>query len=263
MLIFAILRAISLVLIYFILTTLISFFLPNETNHFGYACLQIISEISLIFVFNSLIIRELDFGILKTKIGVNYVFIVLFAFLIVGVNFLLIALFSTLKFQPTRFVFSHFIESVIILFLASLAEEYFFRRILIENIRKFTGVFASMVISSSLFSMAHFFNTDYTLIAYVNLFLGGMLLSLIYTKYHVLGSVLFHFSWNISQTFLGSRVSGNTFYHFLDIRYEFNIFTGNNFGFESSLANSLVLLGAISYLLKYHLNTKNEPLYEG
>lgn len=106
----------------------------------------------------------------------------------------------------------------------------------------------SWVVSSLLFSMLHFFNPDFSLLSFINIFLAGLMLgaSYLYTR-NLWFPVALHFSWNFAQgSIFGYEVSGTSVFPSLICQdaVDATLWNGGDFGFEGSLTCTLLLLVA-------------------
>jgi len=93
----------------------------------------------------------------------------------------------------------------------SVHEELQFRGYIMMNLAN-KGLLYTMVASSFMFSMIHWFNPHITLMALVNLFIFGISLSLTRVQTGKIGMCIgMHFSWNFSLMWFGFPVSGVCF----------------------------------------------------
>ena len=118
-------------------------------------------------------------------------------------------------------------------------------------------------VSAILFAAFHATNPGIHTLAFINLFLAGLLLGInyIYTR-NLWFSFLFHLSWNFFQgPLLGFRVSGLSLPSVLEAETKGDLFiTGGDFGLEGSILNTAVSLTALLILAwafnrKYHHST--------
>lgn len=119
---------------------------------------------------------------------------------------------------------------------------YVFHRLLMEK-RKLGN---AILINSALFAMVHVFNVGFNVIAFFQLIIGGIILSLlIYYSKSLISPTLFHCGWNFMLTLLGFPVSGNVKYLLLKAHVKnFEIIFGGEFGPEGGLAGlAAILLG--------------------
>jgi len=118
----------------------------------------------------------------------------------------------------------------------------------------FANKWVALLISGILFAAFHFTNPGIHTLAFVNLFLAGLLLGInyIYTR-NLWFSFLFHLSWNFFQgPLLGFRVSGLSLPSLLVAEPKGDLFvTGGDFGLEGSILNTLVSVIALLVLALY------------
>lgn len=148
-----------------------------------------------------------------------------------------------------------FLVYVIIIFIVALQEELVFRAFLINSLELRYSSSTSIIYSSIVFAALHFFNNNYTYISAINTFLAGLLLGLLYIKSSSLWlPVFFHFYWNLLQPImLNSPISGINFeYSIFKIDQSKNLYflNGGAYGFESTIAATLILVLSLLYFSK-------------
>lgn len=124
-----------------------------------------------------------------------------------------------------------FITLSITHFGVALFEETFFRCALFEFIKKRLGIYPSMLITTFIFTFAHFINYrrfTYSIQLYIIAFLLGILLQYIYVKEDsVLKIIGIHAGWNIFQTMFiletGTFTNSNIYVDFTGTESIFNI----------------------------------------
>lgn len=90
--------------------------------------------------------------------------------------------------------FIHFLNMVI---FTSILEEVVFRRIILENLIQTNKAIVAILGSSILFSLDHInILSPYTFIPIINAFLISMVLGIVYLRYGLLYSILFHSAFN-------------------------------------------------------------------
>ncbi|WP_304517388.1 CPBP family intramembrane glutamic endopeptidase [Cecembia rubra] len=120
--------------------------------------------------------------------------------------------------------------------LVSVGEEVLIRGYVLKNFMLSFNKYFALIVSSLLFSIMHGFNPHFDFIAFVNLFLAGLVLgiSYIYSK-NLWFPIGMHLSWNFFQSILGFNVSGMDKYSLLVISMdEPNRINGGLFGLEGS-----------------------------
>ena len=168
--------------------------------------------------------------------------------------------YSTLIFLgEIKFVsFNYDLKSIILLFLlfigVSVVEETYVRGYVLKNLLKSFNPVVSLIISSAIFSLLHFFNPNVNYIALTELFIAGILLgvSYVYTK-NLWFPIALHLSWNFFQVMFGFNVSGMDTYSLIEFEIlENNNINGGDFGFEGSYLSILFSLIMIYFLWRHH-----------
>ena len=168
--------------------------------------------------------------------------------------------YSTLIFLgEIKFVsFNYDLKSIILLFLlfigVSVVEETYVRGYVLKNLLKSFNPVVSLIISSAIFSLLHFFNPNVNYIALTELFIAGILLgvSYVYTK-NLWFPIALHLSWNFFQVMFGFNVSGMDTYSLIEFEIlENNNINGGDFGFEGSYLSILFSLIMIYFLWRHY-----------
>ena len=163
-----------------------------------------------------------------------------------------------IQFSRINYDLSSIIWLLILFIGVSVLEETFVRGYVLKNLLKSFNPVISLVISSALFSLLHFFNPNVNYLALVELFIGGIALgvSYIYTK-NLWFPFAFHFSWNFFQVIFGFNVSGLDTYSLIEFEIlEPNNLNGGDFGFEGSYLSIIFTLIIIYFLNNYYKKFK-------
>jgi len=139
--------------------------------------------------------------------------------------------------------------------VAAFAEELFFRGYLFQVLTQGLTLFPALVIMAAAFSFSHERNPSINTLAFVNIALAGLWLSIAYVKTRSLWLPFgLHFSWNFSQTTLfGFPTSG---VQFTDYRIGSSVvsgpgwLTGGDFGPEAGILATAAILLCTWYILK-------------
>ena len=149
-----------------------------------------------------------------------------------------------------------FLISLFIMTLVAVGEEVLTRGYILRQFMKVYGNFTALVLSSAIFMAMHMFNANLTTLAYINLFLAGILLGTAYIATKSLWLPIgLHFSWNFMQgPVFGFSVSGEATgsvvnQHFIP---GYDLFSGGAFGFEGSVQSIIIVLLLIFVLCRYH-----------
>lgn len=143
------------------------------------------------------------------------------------------------------------------IFVLALGEELVYRGYVLKTLETHCGIIAAVIISSLIFCIVHFVRPDISMLASVNIFLSGVLLSLICIYYNSLWAPMgIHFGWNFFLWFCNYPVSDQKWPNPLfKLEYvKHNLITGSTFGPEDSLLFTFILVGAISYFLVKYKN---------
>ena len=174
--------------------------------------------------------------------------------LLMAVGYTILILLGEIKFIG----FNYDLKNIMLLFLlfiaVSIAEETYVRGYVLKNLLKSFNPIISLIISSAIFSLLHFFNPNVNYIALTELFIAGILLgiSYVYTK-NLWFPIALHLSWNFFQVMFGFNVSGMDTYSLIEFEIiENNNINGGDFGFEGSYLSILFSLIMMYFLWKYY-----------
>lgn len=145
--------------------------------------------------------------------------------------------------------------SWILMLLVALTEEIAFRGFVLGHLLAAgANRFVALFLSSALFSLMHIFNPNFSLIAFLNILLAGILIgsTYIYTR-NLWFAIVLHLFWNWLQgPILGFEVSGGRLggtLLSLELPEE-NIINGGTFGFEGSILCTALMIIAIVITLR-------------
>jgi hypothetical protein len=136
--------------------------------------------------------------------------------------------------------------------LIAFSEELVFRGYILGNLMEFIpNKWIALSLSSLLFTAYHAITPGIHTLAFVNLFLAGILLGInyIFTR-NLWFSFLLHIGWNFFEgPILGFRVSGTTFPSLFQADPNGDLFiTGGDYGLGGSMLVTLLLVAAILVL---------------
>jgi len=172
----------------------------------------------------------------------------------------------TKKLYLTNAVFSvdYFITAIVLYIVVAFTEEIVFRGYLLQNLMDSINRWWALTLVSLLFAVLHLQNGGVTPLAFLNVFIGGLLLGMnyIFTRNLWFG-IFFHFGWNFFQgSVLGFNISGTGIEQgssiFLQRTVGEEYFTGGNFGFEGSLI--CTLLGLAMFVIISSTYNRKESL---
>lgn len=165
---------------------------------------------------------------------------------------------GSLKFHPSSsegFTVLYLIGFLIGYLIQGMAEEVICRGYLFVSLTKRYSVSISIIISSAFFTILHGMNTGMSFLSYINLFLFGIFMALLFVRYENIWVVgAFHGIWNFVQgNIFGVQVSG--------LKLQRSLFTstfvenrelinGGSFGLEGGFAVTVILGVFIAWLLR-------------
>ena len=174
--------------------------------------------------------------------------------LLMAVGYTILILLGEIKFIEFNYNLKNIILLFILFIAVSIAEETYVRGYVLKNLLQSFNPIISLIISSAIFSLLHFFNPNVNYIALTELFIAGILLgiSYVYTK-NLWFPIALHLSWNFFQVMFGFNVSGMDTYSLIEFEIiENNNMNGGDFGFEGSYLSILFSLILMYFLWKYY-----------
>jgi len=220
--------------------------------------------LTVIYVFVKAEGRKFEEYGFSTSIKIPYA--IFSAFLAFALIFLALTLGTCLRIYKVSMVSNFHVASLIMYFIiiliSSLGEEAIFRGYLLFKLSESLGIRASTLIVSLLFSLLHFSNPGYNVISFIQLFLAGILLSIMVVYGgSIVYPVLYHAFWNYTQVLLGFPVSGHEYDHsILTLNYNVSndIITGGEFGLEGSVLGIVATLLGLIVTKKFLLNVQSK-----
>lgn len=124
-----------------------------------------------------------------------------------GLSFLIFT--NEIEFQSLNFNFKSLVYVLLLYTLVSFKEEVLVRGYFLKNLMYSFGKPIALVVSAILFSIMHGQNPAFDYLAFINLFLAGVMLGLPYIfNKNLWFPIALHFSWNFFQSLFGFKVSG-------------------------------------------------------
>jgi membrane protease YdiL (CAAX protease family) len=161
---------------------------------------------------------------------------------------LILAVTKNLYFTNAFFNLNNFLTAITLYAIVAFIEETVFRGYILNNLMQSINRWPALIIVSLLFALLHLQNGNINALAFLNIFLGGLLLGM---NYIFTGNLWFgiflHFGWNFFQgSVLGFNISGTGIEQGTSILQQTIIgptyFTGGNFGFEGSVICTILSL---------------------
>lgn len=198
-------------------------------------------------------------GFFKEKVFSTYGFGLILGIAIIIIVYLINLLFGAMHSTVNPSIPWFTLTWVIGLFMIQgLTEEVIARGFLMNKISYQIGVPAGIIINSAFFSFLHFLNPNTSILSFVNLFLAGIVFSLLfYWSDNIWLTGAAHSFWNITLgVFLGNEVSGQALPATIlntESNMDQSIINGGHFGLEGGLVVTVISILVIALLLKLSL----------
>jgi membrane protease YdiL (CAAX protease family) len=196
-----------------------------------------------------------DFA-LGLALGAVTISVVFFVFMISG------QIIVVNDFLDPNFSWAIFIDLILMIFVG-FGEEMFSRGYCMSVLRK-SNVYLIFIVPNIIFTLLHISNDHFSYIPLINIFLVGMLFSVMfYKRGNIWMPIGYHITWNYFQgSVFGLPVSGIDMKGLYTSRMlSENVFNGGGFGPEGGLLVTLLMVGSI--ILFYLLpQKKTEETFE-
>lgn len=173
---------------------------------------------------------------------------------IIIIGFIINYLIGSIEIKLSSHILSPLILNSIVFFLIAFSEELIFRGFVLNQLIEIMSKYWALVISALIFSLFHTFNPNFSVISFVNVFLAGILLGLLFIRLKSLyAPIIQHFSWNYFQgPICGYKISGIEINDtlFVNTINSNNLINGGNFGFEGSLVCLALLIAVVTLVFK-------------
>jgi len=149
---------------------------------------------------------------------------------------------------------SALITQLIIFIFVGINEELFSRGYCMTVLKQTKKSWIPVVVSAVIFALMHSMNEGITLLAYINLFLFGIVMAYLFIKTkNIWMCIGYHITWNYFQgNIFGFLVSGNTTDSIYSIKtVNPNLINGGSFGPEGGLIVTALLIVTILGIYKF------------
>jgi len=174
---------------------------------------------------------------------------------IIGGGSLILYVLAYINFSDTQIDIQTLLLSLFLFTIVSLNEEILLRGYILNNLLTSMNKYLALTISALIFMLMHVFNFNLSLIAFLNLFLAGLLLgsTYIFTK-NLWFPLSLHLFWNFLQgPILGYSVSGRKIDSLFSLEIIGNNYiNGGEFGFEGSILCSILTIISVLLILLYY-----------
>lgn len=248
----------SLALKHKIMQNFVSFI---EENNLFFALVIYSTVLSLIlaYIFAKKVLERtnLSLGLVDDNKFINYAKGILLGFGLLSLIVLILKLggFAEINKNPNGFNLKLFLIFLPAWLIQGFEEEFLLRGILMNQIAARGNIQAGIIANSMIFSVFHLGNAGFNLMASVNIFLMGLVFSLIFyleDSLYLVGAA--HSFWNMTMANIyGIPVSGNspTKVRIFNTNLKGpEIMSGGNFGLEASIITSFVLALLLIVLIR-------------
>lgn len=131
------------------------------------------------------------------------------------------------------------------IFIAVMDEELMARGYVLKTLESHINPIIAIAVSSCLFSVAHIFRPNTSLVGFLNIFLMGNLLGIVCIFYNNIWLPIgLHFGWNFLLNLFNFPVSGQKYPNpIFSLEYkEYSLLSGSRFGPEDSLLITFLLI---------------------
>lgn len=213
----------------------------------------------LAYIFAKKILNRnaLSLGLIDDKKFINYAKGILLGLGLLSLIVLILKLggFAEISKNPNGFKTKLFLIFLPAWMIQGFEEEFLLRGILMNQMAAKGKIQVGIIANSLIFSVFHLGNAGFNLMASINIFLIGLIFSLIfYIKDSIYMAAATHSFWNMAMANIyGITVSGNspTEVTLFNTSLKGNdLLTGGGFGLEASIITSLVLGILLIYLIR-------------
>ena len=228
-----------------------------------FVAIPMVSAFLLIFNYRKFIDKESfkSMGFSIKNRGFDVFFGIAVGTVLMFFGFLVLTSTGFIEITSINFNINWILSYIVLMFFVSLHEEVITRGYLLNTLMTVSNKYVALAISSIYFSLMHLMNPSFSLIAFINIMLAGLILgiSYVHTK-NLWFPIALHFSWNFIQgPILGFEVSGTQVNSLLSLNVSGNeLITGGSFGFEGSLIATFLLI--ISTIALDYFFKKREKL---
>ncbi|MDN4524057.1 CPBP family intramembrane glutamic endopeptidase [Fictibacillus fluitans] len=196
----------------------------------------------------------------------------LVAALFVGISVLLMVIAGNIEIQKNNVSGQILLSQIALFSLVAVGEELFFRGYLYGLYEKAYSPKFAVIMSSILFAAIHLINPDafsrppvFIALEMINIFMIALLFGISrYSSNSLWFPIFLHLFINVIQTtILGFVNGGKQMPSLLSLENTKNtLINGSGYGFESSLAATIVLLAILMIFIVFGLRRKDEPTLE-
>ncbi len=201
-------------------------------------------------------------GMDTEKMGMKLLLGIVWALGILTISFAILHLIGAISVTDLQFEWADLLGFLLFFLIAALVEELIFRGYMTSLMIESFHFVPAVLISSLAFALVHIPNANFTWVGFMNIFLGGVLMGILFIRFKNLYAPLgLHWTWNYYQgNILGFGVSGHEVESLLSLEMKgTDWLTGGEFGLEGSIITTgLLLLATIWFLKEWKTFTRQD-----
>ena len=236
------------------------FFTYMDTNNMSFLLIIYSTALTLFFayIFARKILKrdKISLGLVDDRKFISYIKGILLGFSLISLIVLILKSlgFADIVTNKTDLNIKLFLIFIPAWMIQGFEEEFLMRSILMNQIAGKASIYQGIFANSLIFSILHLGNLGFNLMSFINLFMVGLIFSLIFYKEDsIYMSAAAHSFWNMTMANIyGIRVSGfsQSGANILKTTLKGSpLISGAEFGLEGSIITSLVLVGVLIILI--------------
>lgn len=181
----------------------------------------------------------------------------LLGLVLMGGGFLILMALGNLEVHSLQVMPYFLIQHFLLFLLVSVQEEAVSRGYILNNLMESMGKYQALFLSAAIFAVFHLMNPNLSVLGFVNILLGGLLMGVYYIhRKNLWFPIAVHLSWNFFQgPVLGFGISGKKLEGAEMITQDLigpEWLTGGAFGFEGSLIACVLVLVAVYFVDRFY-----------
>lgn len=225
---------------------------------------DLIGIVLILILFLKIIDRESfkEIGFNFTNRFTDILIGIIFGFFMMGLGTLFLMSIDAVTYKGVNLNMYQLCHMFFLFCIVALKEELFYRGYILRNMMYSFNKYLALVISASVFSLLHGINADLTLLAFINIFLGGIMLGLAYMYNKNLSlPIALHFSWNLFQSLFGINAGDAPYSLFVFEKSESGMINIGGVSFEQPLLFTFMHIILIFAIYIWYRKKQNKSKY--
>lgn len=165
-----------------------------------------IGIVGVLFLFLKIIDKEsfIGIGLCLRNRSVDILIGILIGFFTMGLGILALISIDAISYKGVNLDLYELCYMFFLYIIVALKEELLYRAYILRNLMYSFKKYKALLISAVLFALMHSMNTNLSVLTFINIFLGGIMLGLPYMlNKNLWFPITLHFSWNFFQSLFG------------------------------------------------------------